>query len=77
MTNANDKLGLIKQNLVDAGFNQTAIQTFLVYFNGGDYTNLQPMLQHHRQQLLHILRQTESQIDCLDFLANQFINQCY
>ncbi|MFC6202180.1 hypothetical protein ACFP1L_09895 [Lactiplantibacillus nangangensis] len=72
MTNANNKLGLLEQNLADAGFNQTDSQKILASFNRGDYTCLQQILQCQRQQLLQTLRQTEFQIDCLDFLANKY-----
>lgn len=72
MTNANNKLGLLEQNLADAGFNQTDSQKFLANFNRGDDTCLQQILQCQRQQLLQTLRHTEFQIDCLDFLANNY-----
>lgn len=72
MTNANDRLGLIQQNLIDAGCSTTTTQTFLAALNRGDRVSQQRILQQHRCQLLKTLRQTEQQIDCLDFLANQF-----
>lgn len=72
MTNANDRLGLIQQNLIDAGCSTATTQAFLANLNRGDQVGLQHLLQQHRRQLLKTLRQTEQQIDCLDFLANQF-----
>lgn len=71
MVNVNDKLGLIQQNLADAGCDARLTQKFLVSFNAGDHPHSQLLLQQHRQHLLQELRQTESQIDCLDFLACQ------
>lgn len=72
MTNANDQLGLLQQNLTDAGCNAATTQEFLTNFSRGDQACLQRILRQHRRQLLKDLRQTEYQIDCLDFLANQF-----
>lgn len=75
MVNAHDKLGLIQQNLADAGCDVTLTQQVLASFNAGDHARSQLLLQQHRQQLLQELRQTESRLDCLDFLACQLKNK--
>lgn len=68
MPKASDKLGMIYQNLIDAGCSTEMTDTCMEYVREGKITDILPLLSRHRESLLQTVRQGKQKIDCLDFL---------
>ena len=68
---ASDKLGILRQNLVDAGCEENLIKSCLDYAKNGDWGAIAPLLTKHKAMLLGAVHESQKQIDCLDFLTYQ------
>ena len=71
MAEASDTLGILHQNLIDAGCNEQTIANCLDYARSGSWEQLLPLLSKQKTALLHRLHAQQKQIDCLDFLVYQ------
>lgn len=69
MAEATDVLGILHQNLIDAGFSKKEIDVCMDHAKKGEWRNLLPMLAHQKNILLEQVYASEKQIDCLDFLT--------
>lgn len=74
MAEANDRVGRIKQNLIDAGCDQQTIERCMQMIKEESYTELLPILTQHRATLLGEVRFGQKQIDCLDYLIYKIRN---
>lgn len=68
MAEANDTVGLIYQNLIDAGCDQQTMEKCMAIVKKGSYAEMLPLLSQHRAALLGAVRFGQKQIDCLDYL---------
>lgn len=71
MAEANDKVGIIFQNLIDAGCDKTITAKCMSIVQQGSYTEMIPILSQHRAALLSAVRSGQKKIDCLDFLIHK------
>ena len=71
MTEASDMLGMLYQNLIDAGCNQDMSQQCIVLIKENKTTDLMRLLSCHRAALLDTVHENQKKIDCLDFLLFQ------
>ena len=69
MAEINDKYGSIRQNLIDAGCDDTTTESCMACFNEGNPVKMLPALAKHRQTLLDELHREQKRIDCLDYLV--------
>lgn len=75
MAEATDTLGILYQNLLDAGCNKELIEKCMLLARKNRQTDILPLLSHHRKELLNDVHQSQKCIDCLDFLAFQIKKQ--
>ncbi len=68
MAEASDTLGIIYQNLQDAGCDERTTEKCMALVKKGNYSGLLPILFRHRKGLLGTVRLGQKQIDCLDYL---------
>ena len=68
MAEANDKYGIIYQNLVDAGCNQKTIQCCMKLAQENNVEALLSQLRLHRKHLMEQTHIYQDNIDCLDYL---------
>lgn len=68
MAEANDKYGIIYQNLVDAGCNQKTIQRFMKLAQENNVEALLSQLCMYRKHLMEQTHNYQENIDCLDYL---------
>lgn len=68
MAEANDKYGIIYQNLVDAGCNQKTIQRFMKLAQENNVEALLSQLCVYRKHLMEQTHNYQENIDCLDYL---------
>lgn len=68
MAEATDTLGIIYQNLKDAGCDEQTTQKCMSYAKSGDTSGMLPLLTKYRSALLGTIRSGQKQIDCLDYL---------
>lgn len=71
MAEATDRMGLLTQNLVDAGCSETEQMQFLQLEREGRRPEQLRLLRAHRAALLERLHADQRQIDCLDYLIYQ------
>lgn len=71
MAEASDTLGILYQNLLDAGCNETMAATCMALAKSGKWSALLPQLTQHKKDLLERIHTGQQQIDCLDFLIYQ------
>ena len=71
MAEASDALGILRQNLIDAGCNHALVKQCIALAQENKPKELLPLLSRHRQSLLDGIHQWEKQIDCLDHLIYQ------
>ncbi len=69
MAEASDTLGILRQNLLDAGCDEQSIQRCTDFARKGEWQKITPYLAEHRMLLLEQAHASQKQIDCLDFLA--------
>ncbi len=68
MAEATDTLGMIYQNLKDAGCDKQLTEQCMSFVKKGDVHGMLPILTKYRSSLLGTVRSGQKQIDCLDYL---------
>lgn len=71
MAEASDTLGILRQNLIDAGCDRELVGRCITLAQEKKTGELLLILSRHRRTLLDGVHQREKQIDCLDFLIYQ------
>ena len=69
MSEASDAMGILHQNLVDAGCSKDLIETCMELAKANKWKRLLPLLAKQRINLLDSVHDGQKQIDCLDFLV--------
>ena len=69
MAQALDRLGILYQNLIDAGCDEKTVEQCLDLVKEERQADILPLLSRHRTSLLNVVRTGQKQIDCLDFLV--------
>lgn len=75
MAEASDMLGILRQNLIDAGCDDEAAARCLAYAQGNRWDMLITELARHKSALLRAVHEGQRQIDCLDYLVYQLNKQ--
>lgn len=68
MAEATDTLGIIYQNLKDAGCDKQLTEQCMSLVKKGNAHGMLPILTKYRSSLLLTVRSGQKQIDCLDYL---------
>lgn len=68
MAQANDIVGRVYQNLVDAGCDKETTDKCMLIVQKGSYSEMLPILAQHKAFLLDGVHVGQKQIDCLDYL---------
>lgn len=68
MAEATDTLGMIYQNLKDAGCDELTTKECMSFAKSGNIEGILPILAKYRSALLSTIRCGQKQIDCLDYL---------
>lgn len=71
MAEATDRIGIIYQNLKDAGCDQQTTEKCMSFVTNGAPHGMLPILTRHRAELLGTVRSGQKQMDCLDYLIYQ------
>lgn len=71
MAKASDKIGILRQNLADAGCREETVKSCVDYANRAEWSALILLLAKHKAALLNVVHESQKQIDCLDFLIYQ------
>lgn len=69
MSEASDTMGILHQNLIDAGCSKDLIETCMELAKENKWKCLLPLLSKQRINLLDLVHNGQKQIDCLDFLV--------
>jgi len=69
MSEASDSMGILHQNLIDAGCSKDLIETCMDLAKANKWKRLLPLLAKQRINLLDSVHDGQKQIDCLDFLV--------
>ena len=69
MSEASDTMGILHQNLIDAGCREDLIKTCMELAKANRWKRILPLLSRQRTNLLDAVRDGQKQIDCLDFLV--------
>lgn len=69
MAEASDKIGILYQNLIDAGCDKEMTETCMELAQEGRKPELLRLLSCHKQNLLKTVHKSQKEIDCLDFLT--------
>ena len=69
MSEASDTIGILHQNLVDAGCSKDLIETCMELAKANKWKRLLPLLAKQRINLLDSVNDGQKQIDCPDFLV--------
>ena len=69
MSEASDAMGILHQNLVDAGCSKDLIETCMELAKPNQSKPLLRLLAKQRINLLDSVHDGQKQIDCLDFLV--------
>lgn len=69
MAQAMDTLGILHQNLVDAGCDEKTTEQCMALAMEHKQADMFPLLSAHRAALLKAVHANQHQIDCLDFLV--------
>ncbi len=69
MAHALDTLGILQENLIDAGCNKETVDACLALVENGNKADILPLLTKHRESLRKTVHTGQTQIDCLDFLV--------
>lgn len=68
MAEATDTMGIIYQNLKDAGCDDQTTKKCMLFAENGNMGGMLPILTKYRAVLLGTIRSGQKQIDCLDYL---------
>ena len=74
MAEANDTVGIIYQNLIDAGCDKETTEKCMSMVKNENYAEMLPILSQYRASLLSTVRFGQKQIDCLDYLIYKIDN---
>lgn len=74
MAESSDTLGIIYQNLNDAGCDKQTTEKCMSFVKEGNYSDMLPILSKYRAALLGTVRSGQKQIDCLDYLLYKIQN---
>ena len=69
MAEASDTMGILHQNLIDAGCSEDLIETCMELAKANKWNRILPLLREQRINLLGLVHDGQKQIDCLDFLV--------
>lgn len=69
MSEASDTMGILHQNLADAGCSEALIEICMEFAMGNKWERILPLLAKQRTDLLNSVHDGQKQIDCLDFLV--------
>ncbi len=69
MSEVSDTMGILHQNLIDAGCSKDLIETCMELAKENKWKCLLPLLSKQRINLLDSVHNGQKQIDCLDFLV--------
>ncbi len=69
MSEASDTMGILHQNLIDAGCSEDLTRTCMELAKANKWNCLLPLLSKQRIRLLDSIHDGQKQIDCLDFLV--------
>ena len=69
MSEASDTMGILHQNLIDAGCSKDLIETCMELAKANKWKRLLPLLAKQRINLLDSVHDGQKQIDCPDFLV--------
>lgn len=69
MSEASDSMGILHQNLIDAGCSKDLIETCMELAKANKWKRLLTLLAKQRINLLDSVHDGQKQIDCLDFLV--------
>ncbi len=69
MAKATDTLGILKQNLEDAGCEKEIIDRCMALAREDCWNEIPKLLVNHKNQLLDTMHTSQNQIDCLDYLV--------
>lgn len=69
MSEASDTMGILHQNLIDAGCREDLIETCMELAAANMWNRILPLLGEQRINLLDAVHDGQKQIDCLDFLV--------
>lgn len=69
MSEASDTMGILYQNLVDAGCSKDLIEICMEFAKENQWNRILPLLSKQRINLLNSVHDGQKQIDCLDFLV--------
>lgn len=69
MSEASDTMGILYQNLIDAGCGEDLIETCMGLAKANRWNRILPLLSRQRIHLLNVVHDGQKQIDCLDFLV--------
>ena len=75
MPEASDRRAILRENLKDAGCDQTTICRCEVLAQGEKKGELMRVLSQHRRALLDTVHENQRRIDCLDYLIYQIEKQ--
>ncbi len=64
-----DALGILHQNLLDAGCSEEMIKQCMALAQEKKQADILPVLSRHRAELLNTIHAQQRQINCLDFLV--------
>ncbi len=68
MAEASDTLGIVYQNLKDAGCDERTTNNCMSFARGGNLGGMLPILKQYRRTLLGSVRSGQKKLDCLDYL---------
>ena len=69
MAEASDIMGILHQNLIDAGCSEDLTQNCMALAEGNQWDRILSLLSKQRTALLDSVHDGQKQIDCLDFLV--------
>ena len=69
MAEASDTMGMLHQNLIDAGCSEDLTQTCMELAKTARWDRILPLLSKQKADLLNAVHDGQKQIDCLDFLV--------
>lgn len=71
MAEANDTMGILYQNLADAGCSEKDIKCCMDMAQNGKWAEMLLALKSHRAALLDGIHDEQGKLDCLDYLIYQ------
>ena len=69
MAEASDTMGILHQNLIDAGCSRDLVETCMELAKADQWNRILSLLAGQRVNLLDSVHDGQKQIDCLDFLV--------